>query len=98
MMKTIIPTDASWLDPCAPDGEAVTAYDQRHFLTYARLLDAERQAQDWREAAAEILKLDVTHDPVAAEHCFRSHLARAHWIVGPGLVAIAGGMQQPATS
>jgi hypothetical protein len=98
MMKTIIPTDASWLNPRAPDCEAVTAYDQQHFLTYARLLDAERQAQDWREAAADILKLDVAHDPAAAEQCFRSHIARAHWIVGPGLVAIVGGMQQPVTS
>lgn len=98
MMKTIIPTDPSWLESRAPEGETVTAYDQQHFLTYARLLDAERQAQDWREAAADILKLDVTHDPAAAQHCFRSHLARAHWIVGPGLVAIVGGMQQLATS
>lgn len=95
MLKTIVPTEPDWLEPDAPGGDVVTDYDQRHFLTYARLLDAEREAQNWRDAAAEILKLDVIDDPDAAERCFRSHLNRAHWIVGPGLVAIAMEMQRP---
>ncbi len=94
MIKTTVPTHPGWLESCAPEGEAVTVYDQQHFLTYARLLDAEREAVDWREAATEILKLDVTHDPDAAERCFRSHLDRAHWIVGPGLVSIVAGVRQ----
>lgn len=94
MVNTLAHAEPTWLMNCAPEGDAVTDYDQRHFLTYARLLGAERDARDWREAAAEILKIDVADDPDAAEACFRSHLDRAHWIVGPGLVAIAIQMQR----
>jgi hypothetical protein len=74
----------------APTGEEFTAYDAAQMLTYARLLDAERAGQGWRDAAREILLLDVAADPAAAELCWRLHLARAQWTISAaGLAAAA---------
>lgn len=66
----------------APQASVPTRYDQQHFLTYARLLSAERAGADWREAASSILLCDVDRDPDGARECWESHLARAHWVVG----------------
>lgn len=62
----------------------LTNYDRAHVLTYARLLDAERDGYDWTEAAVEILDLDVVANRTLAEACWRSHLDRAHWFVDGG--------------
>ncbi|SLK08782.1 hypothetical protein [Novosphingobium mathurense] len=68
----------------APDGGPITEYDVSHFLTYARLIDAERAGTDWREAASEILLCAVEDDPAGSRRCWESHLARAHGVVkGP---------------
>lgn len=67
----------------APAGEAVVDYDQRNLALYAALIDAHDAAIDWRVAAADLMGLDPT-DP-ASEHCWRSHLKRAQWIVGDGM-------------
>lgn len=68
----------------APDSDMITSYDQEHFLTYARLIDAERSGVEWREAATEILRCNVEQDPERTHRCWKSHLARAHWLVkGP---------------
>jgi len=75
---------------CAPDGEALTVYDAAHMLTYARLIDAERDDIPWQAAAKYILLLDIAGDPAAAERCWRSHLDRALWTIStPGLEASA---------
>lgn len=65
----------------APDTATLTDYDLSHFLTYARLIDAERARVDWRKAASEILLCDVEQDPDGTLRCWQSHLARAHWVV-----------------
>lgn len=65
----------------APDGDTLTDYDASHFLTYARLIDAEQAGTDWRKAASTILLCDIERDPEATQHCWRTHLARAHWVV-----------------
>lgn len=70
--------------PCAPSSAALTDYDRSQILTYARLLDAERDGFDWSEAATEILLLDVAADAAAAKRCWQSHLARAQWFVDGG--------------
>jgi hypothetical protein len=69
----------------APSDEVLTYYDRQHFLTYARLLDADKERADWKSSASKILQRDVEDDPQAAELCYRSHLARARWVVGAGL-------------
>ena len=66
----------------APAGQ-VTDYDRRQLALYAALLDADASGGDWREAAISVMGLDPTRD--GAKHCWRSHLDRAHWIVGVGL-------------
>jgi hypothetical protein len=73
------------IQPQAPCDEALTYYDRQHFLTYARLIDAEKEGTDWKLSAEKILQRDVEADPHGAELCYRSHLARAWWIVGAGL-------------
>lgn len=71
-----------------PPAEAdITGYDREHFLTYARLIDAERAGQDWKVAASEILLCDVEADPEKTQHCWRSHLERAHWILSSAKVS-----------
>ncbi|WP_230461197.1 hypothetical protein [Sphingobium sp. CAP-1] len=58
-------------------------YDRRHLALYAAILDAADQGRPWREAAGDIMKLDVARDD--AEACWQSHLDRARWIIGDGL-------------
>jgi hypothetical protein len=41
--------------PEAPLDPVITAYDERHYLTYARLLDAEAEGIDWRSGVRTIL-------------------------------------------
>ena len=62
----------------------VTSYDERHFLTYARLLDAEAANADWREVARAVLRLDPDANPELAHKCWQTHLARAKWIATTG--------------
>ncbi len=64
----------------APDAPTLTAYDRQHLKTYLRLLDAEADQADWREAAALVLGLDVEADPDRARRMYDSHLARARWM------------------
>ena len=73
------------VDALAPTGETVVDYDQRNLALYASLIDAHDAAIDWRISAADLMGLDPA-DP-AAEHCWRSHLERAQWIVGDGMAS-----------
>lgn len=70
--------------------EGITLYDRQHFLTYARLLTAERDNIDWRNSVREILLQDPDTDPRRARVCWVSHLERAKWIASTGFqLAIA---------
>lgn len=69
---------------CAPMGKRITLYDRQHFLTYARLQDAEAAGLDWRTGTQRILRRDVAADPDGAWQCWTTHLARAHWIATTG--------------
>jgi hypothetical protein len=68
----------------APDEPALTAYDEQHAVTYARLLDAEADNADWRDVARIVLHIDPTMDPDRARLTFDSHLARAKWVARHG--------------
>ena len=68
----------------APDEPALTAYDQEHAVTYARLLDAEADSADWREVARIVLHIDPDADLARAERCYESHLTRAKWAARHG--------------
>ena len=64
--------------------EVLTPYDQDHLAVYLRLLDAERDGADWREAARLLLRRDPAHDLEGARRCWESHLARARWMTEVG--------------
>lgn len=74
---SVVADIAAWSDQ-------VTPYDEQHFLTYARLLDADAVNADWREVARIVLLLDPVQDPEQARRCWETHLARAKWIATTG--------------
>lgn len=73
----------------APRDPRITAYDQAHFLTYARVLDAERDGLGWEIGVQLILYRDFDDNVDAGKLCWNSHVDRAEWIVGDGLALIA---------
>ncbi|HQS19348.1 MAG: DUF2285 domain-containing protein [Rhodospirillales bacterium 24-66-33] len=71
-------------DDSPPDSDQVTPYDERHFVTYLRLLDAAAESADWREAVQIVFGLDPTQEPERARLVHDSHLARARWMTEKG--------------
>jgi hypothetical protein len=76
------------LDPpvadTAPEAAIVTKYDEQHFITYLRLLDAEAASAAWEAVARIVLHLDPDQDRKRAHLAWQSHLARAHWLTQNG--------------
>ena len=76
------------LDPdvadLAPSGAALTDYDELHLVTYLRLLDADEEGADWRDASRIVLHIDPDRDAARARRAFASHLARAKWMTEHG--------------
>lgn len=72
------------VDDLAPTGPELTDYDERHFVTYLRLLDAEADSADWKEVVHIVLHRDPVTGGDCARACFDSHLARAHWMTKTG--------------
>lgn len=71
------------VDDLAPTAPEITTYDEVHFITYLRLLDAEADRADW----AEVARIVLHRDPADAERtriCWESHLARAQWMTKIG--------------
>lgn len=66
----------------APCADAITPYDEEHFVTYARLLDAEAEEADWRDVCRIVLHRDP--DAANSRQCWQSHIDRAHWMVEHG--------------
>jgi hypothetical protein len=67
-----------------PQTERVNAYDERHFVTYIRLLDANEEGADWGEVVSVIFGLDAEREPDRAKIVHDSHLARARWMTETG--------------
>lgn len=78
MSKTILDPDVA---DEAPAADAITPYDEAHFITYARLLDAEAEGADWREVSRIVLHRNPDDDPDRTYRCWKTHLNRAKWIV-----------------
>ncbi len=68
------------VDDEAPAGPDITIYDEQHFVTYLRLLDADRDGADWVEVARIVLHRDPIQDEGRTRRCWQSHLARARWL------------------
>ncbi|MGY3493928.1 hypothetical protein ACVW1B_003347 [Bradyrhizobium sp. USDA 4502] len=62
----------------------MTAYDELHVVTYMRLLQAEGEGADWREASRIILHIDPEREQDRARNAYQSHLARAKWMTEQG--------------
>jgi len=71
-------------DDRPPQTDRVNAYDERHLATYIRLLDADAEGADWREAVSIIFGLDPAREPDRAKIVHDSHLARARWMTETG--------------
>ncbi|WP_299364088.1 DUF2285 domain-containing protein [uncultured Paracoccus sp.] len=67
-----------------PSSQTLTSYDREHMKLYMRLLDAERDGADWREAVQVLFGLDPEHDPKHCRSIHDAHLARAHWMTEHG--------------
>ena len=72
------------VDDLAPTGPEITAYDEVHFITYLRLLDAEADGADWKEVARIVLHRDPATEADRTRSCWESHLSRAHWMTKTG--------------
>ena len=68
----------------APTDDCITDSDERHFVTYLRLLDADADGADWREAVEIIFDLNVNEDAIRAQIVHSSHLERAYWMTQHG--------------
>jgi hypothetical protein len=67
--------------PLSPE---LTPYDERHLVTYLRLLDAAEEQADWREVVRIIFGLDPLQEPERARIVHDSHLSRARWMTEAG--------------
>ena len=67
-----------------PADDRITAYDERHFVTYLRILDAAEEGADWREVATIVFGLDAASEPDRARLVHDSHLERARWMTSQG--------------
>ena len=72
------------VDDVAPAGDEITAYDERHFVTYMRLLDAKAEDADWKEVAQIVLHRDPAAEELRTYRCWQSHLERAQWLSREG--------------
>ncbi|MCZ4288440.1 DNA -binding domain-containing protein [Hoeflea alexandrii] len=67
-----------------PAEDRITDYDRAHFKTYLRLLDADAEGANWKEAIEIILGIDPNQNEAHALHVHSSHLARARWMTEHG--------------
>jgi hypothetical protein len=67
-----------------PIEDRITPYDERHFVTYLRLLDADAEGADWREVVSIVFEIDPMRDEDHAKHVHDSHLDRARWMTVKG--------------
>lgn len=67
-----------------PQSPALTSYDRAHMKLYLRLLDAETNGADWREAVSVLFGIDPNREPERAQRVHRTHLARARWMTEHG--------------
>ena len=68
----------------APVEQYLTEYDRTHIKLYMRLLDAEADGADWREAVEILFGIDPALEPEWARQVHDSHLRRAHWMTHTG--------------
>lgn len=68
----------------APSDDFITDYDERHFVTYLRILDAADEGADWREVGQIVFGLDARTEAERVRQVHDSHLERARWMTTHG--------------
>ena len=90
------------LDPDVADdvpwSDSVTTYDERHLITYLRLLDAQSEGADWKEVARIVLHRDAAAEPGRTRLCWEAHLRRANWMVERGYRTLLTGARTGKTT
>jgi len=86
------------VDDLAPTAPEITIYDETHFVTYLRLLDAEADRADWRAVARLVLHRDPIRETERTRTSWQSHLARAQWMTKTGYHQILGQAADEARS
>jgi hypothetical protein len=76
-------TQEAFLDQ-PPESPALTSYDRAHMKLYLRLLDADADGADWREAVPILFGIDPDQEPERARLIHNTHLARARWMTERG--------------
>jgi hypothetical protein len=67
-----------------PWNDHVTAYDEAHFVTYIRILDASAAGMSLHQIASMILGIDPSKEPAKATTAASNHLRRAQWMTTHG--------------
>jgi hypothetical protein len=67
-----------------PQSDSITPYDESHFVTYLRLLDANAEGADWREVVQIVFEFDPGPDSEFARQVHDNHLKRAIWMTETG--------------
>lgn len=67
-----------------PQAASVSAYDERHLVTYLQILDAHEAQADWREVVLLLFGIDAGCEADRARRIYDSHLARARWMTETG--------------
>ena len=81
---------------CPPESDTLTEYDERHLVTYLRLLDADSEGADWREVAEIVLHINPELENDRAKRAFDTHLTRAKWMTEHGYRhLLRGGASNP---
>jgi hypothetical protein len=74
---------SSIADPL-PWSQQITQYDEEHFVTYLRLLDAEAAGLSEGDMCRTILELDPIRYPEKSSRILRDHMRRAKWMTKRG--------------
>jgi hypothetical protein len=77
-------TDEPEVATQSPLSAEITAYDEAHFVTYMRLLDASAAGISKEEMCRIILGMDPAKEPKRASSALKSHLERARWMITEG--------------
>jgi hypothetical protein len=67
-----------------PWSTRLTEYDEAHFVTYLRLLDAKAKGASDEDMVKIILESDPAKNPENARASMLSHLERARWMTEEG--------------
>lgn len=67
-----------------PSCPQLTEYDRSHIKLYMRLLDADADGADWREAVEVVFGIDPAREPERARQVHDNHLQRARWMTQTG--------------